>query len=126
MKNIPFIEQYFLAGHKISDMFVHCTFATTQLSCEEYTVTTITNAGLCFTFNPQSVIDKKGNLYMDHPTAINGVQLIIDVEPDEYLVPTLYGEGVRIVVHSPDIVPYIDSNTVSVPLGQEGNLYIII
>ena len=76
--------------HHREDMFMGCDFMSANYSydpCQfndELLVTKVTQMGYCYTFHPQSYIEKYGALVSTRPGQAGGLHLQIDLRQDEY------------------------------------------
>ena len=91
------------AAHLKEEMFVSCSFMSNNASAnpcsfhEELLVTTKTQMGKCYTFHPQSYINKYGPLVSKKAGVQGGLTMRIDVQQEEYQVgPDAAGIKVRI------------------------------
>ena len=119
MRNYTMFGFYKLAGHKKEDFFVWCSFGQTIINCSDYITGISTNAGHCYTFNSKKSISRNGNLTMSEPGPYDGLNLILDIEPDDYIVSNGFGEGIRFIIHEPDTVPIINTGSYFAGPGQE-------
>lgn len=120
MSNYTFWEFLSEVGHNLPDMFVRCAMSQVAIPCEDYFTLTATNIGMCYTFNSQELIKRTGvTQTSDEPGPFDGINLTIDVEPKEYLVTNGLGEGIVVNIHSPKVHPFIHSNSIYLPPGEE-------
>ena len=119
MKQFKFLEFYKHAAHRQEDLFLWCSAGNTVVKCSDYITEAVTNAGLCYTFNSKESIGKNGKLIMREPGPYDGINLILDTEPDDYLIMNGFGVGVRFVIHEPDIIPLLNTGSYFAAPGEE-------
>ncbi|XP_062854865.1 acid-sensing ion channel 1A [Trichomycterus rosablanca] len=104
------LEFYNRTGHDLRDMLLSCHFRGKTCQPEDFQVV-FTSYGKCYTFNsgdsgPPQVSAKAG--------MGNGLELMLDIQQDEYLPvwgdteETSFEAGIKVQVHSQDEPPFID------------------
>ncbi|XP_024894744.1 acid-sensing ion channel 3 isoform X1 [Pteropus alecto] len=102
---------YARAGHALEDMLLDCRYRGQPCGPENFT-TTLTRMGQCYTFN--SGADGAEPLTTPKGGMGNGLEVMLDVQQDEYLPvwkdmeETLYEAGIRVQIHSQEEPPAID------------------
>ena len=91
--------------HQREDMFTACDFMSsnyTESPCQfsdELLVTKVTQMGYCYTFHPQSYIEKHGALLSTRPGQAGGLHFEVNLQQDEY-VSGAEGDSAGMKVHS--------------------------
>ncbi|XP_006895217.1 PREDICTED: acid-sensing ion channel 3 [Elephantulus edwardii] len=104
-------QLYTRAGHSMDDMLLDCHYRGQPCGPENFTAI-FTRMGQCYTFNSgaggvELLTTPKGGMG-------NGLEIMLDVQQDEYLPvwrdteETLYEVGVRVQIHSQEEPPTID------------------
>ncbi|XP_053322057.1 acid-sensing ion channel 3 [Spea bombifrons] len=102
---------YDRAGHSMEEMILECRYRNRECGAENFTVV-YTRYGKCYTFN--SGQDGQELLYTLKGGTGNGLELMLDIQQDEYL--PVFGEtdetsleaGVKVQIHSQEEPPFID------------------
>ncbi|KAM4705250.1 acid-sensing ion channel 1C-like [Rhinophrynus dorsalis] len=110
-KSFSMQEFYDRAGHSMEDMVLECRYRNRECGAENFTVI-YTRYGKCYTFN--SGQDGFELLYTMKGGTGNGLELMMDIQQDEYL--PVFGEtdetsleaGVKVQIHSQEEPPFID------------------
>ncbi|XP_072324656.1 acid-sensing ion channel 1C isoform X1 [Scyliorhinus torazame] len=101
---------YNRTGHTIHDMLLMCTYRGENCTHQNFT-TTFTRYGKCYTFN--SGKDGKPLLTTMKGGTGNGLEVMLDIQQDEYLPvwdkteETSFEAGLKIQIHTQDEPPYI-------------------
>ena len=111
--NDPIIKEWFSAlklndmgpssAHQREDMFVACSFMSANYSefpcnlSEELLEMKLTQNGFCYTFHPQSYIEKHGALVSDRAGQAGGLFFRIDLQQHEYLVGDSNSAGMKVM-----------------------------
>ncbi|XP_075406360.1 acid-sensing ion channel 3 [Tenrec ecaudatus] len=104
-------QLYARAGHSLDDMLLDCHYRGQPCGPENFT-TIFTRMGQCYTFN--SGADGAELLTTPSSGMGNGLELMLDVQQDEYLPvwrdteETPFEVGVRVQIHSQEEPPLID------------------
>ncbi|XP_016052484.1 PREDICTED: acid-sensing ion channel 3 [Miniopterus natalensis] len=102
---------YARAGHTLEDMLLDCRYRGQPCGPENFTAI-FTRMGQCYTFN--SGADGAELLTTPKGGAGNGLEIMLDVQQDEYLPmwkdteETLFEVGVRVQIHTQEEPPSID------------------
>ncbi|XP_058389189.1 acid-sensing ion channel 3 isoform X1 [Diceros bicornis minor] len=102
---------YARAGHALEDMLLDCRYRGQPCGPENFT-SIFTRMGLCYTFN--SGADGAELLTTPKGGAGNGLEVMLDVQQDEYLPvwrdmeETPFEVGIRVQIHSQEEPPIID------------------
>ncbi|XP_036102834.1 acid-sensing ion channel 3 isoform X1 [Molossus molossus] len=102
---------YARAGHTLEDMLLDCRYRGQPCGPENFTVI-FTRMGQCYTFN--SGADGAELLTTPKGGTGNGLEVMLDVQQDEYLPvwkdteETPFEVGVRVQIHSQEEPPIID------------------
>ena len=110
--NDPIIKEQFSAlkmddmgpssAHQREDMFLACSFMSTNYSefpCNfsgELLEMKLTQIGFCYTFHPQSYVEKHGALVSNRAGQAGGLFLRIDLQQHEYLVGDSNSAGMKV------------------------------
>uniref|UniRef100_H0XKA0 Acid sensing ion channel subunit 3 n=1 Tax=Otolemur garnettii TaxID=30611 RepID=H0XKA0_OTOGA len=104
-------QLYTRAGHALEDMLLDCSYRGQPCGPENFT-TIFTRMGQCYTFN--SGIDGAELLTTTKGGAGNGLEVMLDVQQEEYLPmwrdmeENLFEVGIRVQIHSQEEPPLID------------------
>ncbi|KAM6216176.1 acid-sensing ion channel 3 [Rhynchocyon petersi] len=104
-------QLYARAGHALEDMLLDCHYRGQPCGPENFT-TIFTRMGQCYTFNSgaggaELLTTPKGGMG-------NGLEVMLDVQQDEYLPvwrdteETLFEVGIRVQIHTQEEPPIID------------------
>ena len=118
MKEIPLTEFIPNTAATVDEVFVECKDSHMfPMNCKEHVIQTMTDRGLCFSFNTgQGSINSlnrssEGMLYQ--------VSLTLDVNPDEYFGISNGGEGFLVVIHNQNEFPNANTKSFGIGPGQE-------
>ncbi|XP_058867543.1 acid-sensing ion channel 1-like isoform X4 [Acipenser ruthenus] len=98
-------------GHDIKEMLLYCRYRGETCSAEDFKVI-FTRYGKCYTFN--SGLDGKPLLVTMKGGTGNGLELMLDIQQDEYLPvwgetdETSFEAGIKVQIHTQDEPPFID------------------
>ncbi|XP_048196435.1 acid-sensing ion channel 3 [Perognathus longimembris pacificus] len=115
-------QLYARAGHALEDMLLDCRYRGRPCGPENFTVI-FTRMGQCYTFN--SGADGAELLTTPKGGAGNGLEVMLDVQQDEYLPvwkdveETPFEAGIRVHIHSQDEPPAIDQLGFGAPPGHQ-------
>ncbi|KAJ7999404.1 hypothetical protein DPEC_G00194050 [Dallia pectoralis] len=104
-------EFYDRSGHDIREMLLSCYYRGTECSSDDFTVI-FTRYGKCYTFN--SGQDNRPLLVTTKGGMGNGLELMLDIQQDEYLPvwgeteETSFEAGIKVQIHTQDEPPFID------------------
>nr|XP_012641635.1 acid-sensing ion channel 3 isoform X2 [Microcebus murinus] len=104
-------QLYARAGHTLDDMLLDCSYRGQPCGPENFTAI-FTRMGQCYTFN--SGADGAELLTITKGGAGNGLEIMLDVQQEEYLPmwkdmeETLFEVGIRVQIHSQEEPPLID------------------
>uniref|UniRef100_A0A803K1F8 Uncharacterized protein n=1 Tax=Xenopus tropicalis TaxID=8364 RepID=A0A803K1F8_XENTR len=107
-------------GHSIEEMLLECRYRNITCHAEDFTVV-FTRYGKCYTFNSGN--EGHPLLYTQQGGTGNGLELMIDIQQDEYLPmfretdETSYEAGVKVQIHSQTEPPYIHELGFGAPPG---------
>ncbi|XP_071847450.1 acid-sensing ion channel 1C-like [Apostichopus japonicus] len=81
-------------AHRLEDMLLQCTWKTYENCNVDWFTTTVTDFGVCYTFNSE------GNYSVTRAGSSYGLQLRINIEQHKYSFSEFTGAGLRVLVHS--------------------------
>ncbi|XP_025098178.1 acid-sensing ion channel 1A-like [Pomacea canaliculata] len=110
MSSIEYSQRYDL-GHQLEDMLVSCKYPELECNKNFFTKFYSQKLGNCYTINKDRRIP---NVSMTGPE--HGLELKLHVEEDEYLRMSMT-TGFKVVVHSPQEMPFPDDEGVVVAPG---------
>ena len=113
MQNSTYIDMFTEGAHRMEDMFEMCTWKSLSINCLEYFVPMLTDIyGQCYTFNAN------GSATIDSAGIYNGLDVVIDVEQDQYSqYGASAGAGVKVLTHEPNAFPILQTKALSIPPG---------
>ncbi|XP_059164385.1 FMRFamide-activated amiloride-sensitive sodium channel-like [Physella acuta] len=97
-------------GHQIKDMLLECSFAGGKCYPENFTHFYSNNYGNCYTLQHEKFISRTSG-----PSG--GLELVLHLETEEYVPYFTTNNGIRVVVHEPNSLPFPDENGLSVMPG---------
>ncbi|KAK6466872.1 acid-sensing ion channel 1 isoform X5 [Huso huso] len=98
-------------GHQLEEMLLYCRFQGELCGPRNFS-TIFTRYGKCYTFN--SGLDDKPLLVTMKGGTGNGLELMLDIQQDEYLPvwgetdETSFEAGIKVQIHTQDEPPFID------------------
>ncbi|XP_034769989.2 acid-sensing ion channel 1 isoform X3 [Acipenser ruthenus] len=98
-------------GHQLEEMLLYCRFQGELCGPRNFS-TIFTRYGKCYTFN--SGLDGKPLLVTMKGGTGNGLELMLDIQQDEYLPvwgetdETSFEAGIKVQIHTQDEPPFID------------------
>ncbi|XP_058867541.1 acid-sensing ion channel 1B-like isoform X2 [Acipenser ruthenus] len=104
-------EFYTRARHQMEEMLLECSYRGKECGPENFTEI-FTRYGKCYTFN--SGLDGKPLLVTMKGGTGNGLELMLDIQQDEYLPvwgetdETSFEAGIKVQIHTQDEPPFID------------------
>ena len=76
-------------AHTLNGTVIYCSWCGVKIPCMEYFSRTLTEVGVCYTFNSEKVQSKKGRLRVYSAGSDCGLHLRINIQSHEYF----FGEG---------------------------------
>ena len=76
-------------AHTLNATVITCSWCGVKIACMEYFSRTLTEVGVCYTFNSEKVQNKKGRLRVYSAGSDCGLHLRINIQSHEYF----FGEG---------------------------------
>ncbi|KAK7097713.1 hypothetical protein V1264_004649 [Littorina saxatilis] len=92
------------AAHRLSDMFKYCVFRTQKMPCEDLFNATLTDIGVCFTFNANQDIPRFNST---DSGPVSGLRVILNIEQDFYYFSRHTQSGLKVLLHEPDEAPLL-------------------
>ena len=92
-------------AHQKEDTFLYCRRSGETLPCSDYVETHITDVGFCWTFHSMKYISEHEPIMMTSTGRNNDVELLLNVQSEEYLMPSFNGVGFYVSVHDPEDYP---------------------
>ncbi|XP_077992375.1 epithelial sodium channel subunit alpha-like [Glandiceps talaboti] len=108
-----------LLGHEINDMLIDCTWKGYPCGPSNFTRFYNYMYGNCYTFNSG---DSGSLVQTNKPGPLYGLSLKLYVEQDEYIHSIRESAGIRVLIHSQDVMPFPEDNGFSISPGQETNV----
>ncbi|XP_071847114.1 acid-sensing ion channel 1C-like isoform X2 [Apostichopus japonicus] len=105
------------SGHQLEDMLLSCTWNRGEACGPQNFTTTITDFGICFTFNGDR--DSGRRLTVSQAGASQGLRLRLSAEQDEYYWGYYTAAGFKLFVHPQGEFPLVDQLGVSFSPGFE-------
>ena len=102
----------------VRSTFVFCKFGRTIFDCRDIAEKFVTTAGACFSVHSRRFISENMTLVTRKPGPQHGLELILDVQTDEYYIPNDNGVGFTVLVHDPDRYPRIEDGAIKVSPGS--------
>ncbi|PIK59261.1 putative acid-sensing ion channel 1-like [Apostichopus japonicus] len=99
------------SGHQLEDMLLSCTWNRGEACGPQNFTTTITDFGICFTFNGDR--DSGRRLTVSQAGASQGLRLRLSAEQDEYYWGYYTAAGFKLFVHPQGEFPLVDQLGVS-------------
>ena len=84
------------AAHRLEDMFIVCYWSGLRIPCAKYFHRTLTEVGVCYTFNAQETKQNHDRLLVHDAGSDNGLLLRINIENDEYFYGESNSAGIRV------------------------------
>ena len=78
---------------EVPEMMGRCSFNTEVIPCDQYMTPVLTHMGQCYTFNSLDVAIR--NISTFRPGVINGLQMQIFIDQDQYFTGT-YSAGLKV------------------------------
>ena len=111
--NITYEELSQQARYRVEDFILGCYFAGEQCNVTEMFEPTLTNLGICYTFNSGKI---KPPIQSRGTGQRQGLQLVINVDQEDYSTPL--DAGVKIAIHAQSEPPLPDDQGIGVPTGR--------
>ncbi|KAL8582114.1 hypothetical protein ACOMHN_004034 [Nucella lapillus] len=103
------------AGHHVKEMLLSCSFAGKSCYPQNFTLTTSTEFGNCFTL--------QYNKFVSRASGPNGgLELLFYLDVEEYIRGITADDGLQVSVHSPNSVPFPRDDGVAVSAGYHTKL----
>lgn len=110
------------AGHQLEDMLLGCKWNTGEDCGRENFTKTITDFGVCYTFNADR--DSERRLTVSQAGASQGLRLRLSAEQDDYYWGYYTAAGFKLFVHPQGEFPLVDQLGVSFSPGFETSISI--
>ncbi|GFT68817.1 acid-sensing ion channel 1C [Nephila pilipes] len=116
--SVQFRRKY---GHQLRDFIQNCSFKGKPFKEWQFKMSLSFRYGNCFTFNPYSEIPTEEEFNIRSEGRNGGLELIMNVEPHQYL-PISHTVGVKVIVHNSreDSIP--EENGITVMPGYETDI----
>lgn len=124
LEHYKYADFYEKVSVGVENFFLTCRFGGFPINCTDYFTPVVSDKGFCYTFNSKKRIQEKGNISLLHPGQAFGLDLVVNIAPYEYLSSSTRGEGIRVIVHQPNALPYVEASSVFVGTGMEAFLAI--
>lgn len=114
--SITFEEALVEGGQKLEDFVQECEFLGVPCNLQQDFTPVMTSVGRCYTFNAKNDMKKYKNV-----SGIgfrHGLELVLNVQQDEFSGTFTREAGVRVVVHNQEHPPSILENGLAVPIGR--------
>ncbi|KAK7495306.1 hypothetical protein BaRGS_00013488 [Batillaria attramentaria] len=79
-----------------------CVYRITSYPCDELFTRTVTDLGVCYTFNADKDRERRNTT---DSGSLNGLRVILNIEQDNYYYSTYSQSGIKVVLHEPDEAP---------------------
>ncbi|KAK7508282.1 hypothetical protein BaRGS_00000521, partial [Batillaria attramentaria] len=87
------------AGHQLDDMLVSCSFAGKKCHADNFTLTTSTRYGNCYSISSQKFVSRKSG-----PNG--GLELIMYLETNEYIRGITADNGLQVMIHPRNTITF--------------------
>ena len=99
LENLYMVNIARQGAHQI-DMFINCSFMSNVFNCQddEVLVQTITQMGICYTFQPKQYIEKYGQLDTLRAGDKGGLYLLVDIQQYDYKIGSMkdFAAGLKV------------------------------
>lgn len=116
--NVTFMD-FMSLTYPIEDIFLKCKLGNNNIPCADYLHPIHTKDGTCYTFHSHDFVKKNKSIKAYQAGSSYGVSFLIDVHPDDYILTSSLGHGIKIQINDPEVYPYLDTNTIVVSPGKE-------
>ncbi|XP_021364397.1 acid-sensing ion channel 1-like [Mizuhopecten yessoensis] len=100
----------------VNDLFYACVdMQNVMLNCSEVLTPTLTEIGLCFTFNSEEYIRSHGPLVTSTTGSAKSLAFYTHIDQDEYVYNDNLAAGMKIIVHDPNEEPDTDQGFFASP-----------
>ncbi|XP_041359758.1 degenerin unc-8-like [Gigantopelta aegis] len=99
-------------GHHIRDMLIKCSFAGRECVAENFTISTTTTFGNCFTLQYDQFISRRSGPQ-------EGLELWLNLEKAEFLRGWTNGDGLHLAVHELKSLPMVEQDGIAISAGTE-------
>ena len=117
----PFVQFAHDTAYSVDDMIVSCKSSLRlryARNCSQFASHYLTDmGGVCYTLFSHEIIKQFGQNTTHHSGLTASMVITLNVQSEDYYFPTLGGEGMRLFVHSPTTLPYMDRKSVLISPG---------
>ena len=109
-------------GQRLDEFIVECEFLGVPCDFGRDFTSVMTPLGLCYTFNGRNDAGRYKNV-----SGIgyrHGLELVLNVQQDEFAATFTHEAGARVVIHNQDDPPSVLENGLAVPIGQSAYMSI--